>query len=176
MPKRPIQAGIESGREDSEEPGALDEARLRDVFSRWASGVTIVAVRDEPHVYAIAATAFTPLSLEPPLVLVCVGPNATVLPYLEPGGRTGISILAEGQRRAASIAADGGPLTRTLFPSSGDPLVPDALAGLACVVRENHPGGDHVILVAEVRSVVLGRGTRPLIYHRRTYGAMAEAD
>ncbi|HSJ07406.1 MAG TPA: flavin reductase, partial [Longimicrobiales bacterium] len=68
----------------------MDEARFRDVLSRWASGVSIVAVHDEGRAVGTTVSAFTSLSLEPPLVLVALGSNATVLPFLVPGAAVGI--------------------------------------------------------------------------------------
>src|SRR5690606_21404991 len=127
--RRPIRAGIRAGGAPHAASGELTADALRDAFSRWASGVTVVAVRDEPHVVAITATAFVPVSIEPPLVLVCVGTNAIVLPLLEPGAAFAISILAAQQRRLASMFADPAPLGREHFAAEGEPLVHGALVG-----------------------------------------------
>ncbi len=167
--RRPIRPGIHARGAPEPEAGALSPDVLREAFSRWASGVTVVAVRDEPHVAAITATAFVPVSIDPPLVLVCVGVNASVLPLLDPGARFAISILSEKQRRLASIFADTGPLGREHLEPEGEPLVTGASVGFACTVRDVHDGGDHAIVVARIDRLVLGDDAPPLLYHAREY-------
>jgi len=167
--RRPIRPGIRAGGAPEHEAGPLSPDALREAFSRWASGVTVVAVRDEPHVAAITATAFVPVSIVPPLVLVCIGVNASVLPLLEPGARFGISILSEQQRRIASVFADTGPLGREHLEQEGEPLVIGAPVAMACIVRDVHDGGDHAIVVAKIIRLVLGDDAPPLLYHGREY-------
>lgn len=140
-----------------------------EAMSRWASGTVVVAVRTDPSIAAITATSFASVSLEPPLILVCVGRDATVAPFLEEGERFAVSILAEEQRRLASMFADRGPLARDQFPAEGDPIVAEALVGLGCTVRGNYPGGDHRIVVGEVERVELGGERAPLVYYGRGY-------
>lgn len=169
-PRRPISARIEATGMESEEEGALSPDAVREAFSRWASGVTVVAVRDGATVYAITVTAFLPVSVEPPLVLVSINPNATVWPFLEEGAEFGVSILAEDQRRLASIFADTGPLAQLHFPRDGDPVLPDALAGFTCRVVRRYLEGDHMLVIGELEGVVTGGDRNPLIYYRREYG------
>lgn len=168
--RRPISASIQAGPEDPEPEGAVSEAELREAFSRWATGVSVVAVRDEPNVYAITATAFMPVSLDPPRVLVSVNPNATVLPFLEEGAPFGVSILTPTQRRLASIFADVGPLTTMNFPREGDPVLPDSLASFVCRVVNRHKEGTHTLVIGEIERLELGGEIRPLIYFMREYG------
>lgn len=161
-----VRAGVDAGTPRSPLQHAFAEA-----LSRWASGVAVVAVRDGPTIATITATSFASVSLDPPLVLVCVDRDATVTPLLEEGARFGVSILSAGQRRLASMYADRGPLARDRFPSEGDPIVAEALVGLGCIVRANHPGGDHRIVVGEVDRVESGAEAPPLLYYRREYRA-----
>lgn len=168
--RRPISARIEATGKEAEETGALSPAALREAFSRWATGVTVVAVRDGATVYAITATAFLPVAVEPPLVLVSVNPNATVLPFLQEGAEFGVSILAEEQRRLASIFADTGPLAQMHFPRTGDPVLPDALAAFTCRVTRRYFEGDHTLVIGAVERVATGADRRPLLYYRREYG------
>jgi flavin reductase (NADH) len=164
-----VRAGVDAGTPRS----PLQESFVEGL-SRWASGTAVVAVRFGPTVAAMTATSFASVSLDPPLVLVCVGEDATVLPFLDEGERFAVSILAEDQRRLASLFADRGPLGREHFPAEGDPIVADALAGLGCTVRGNHPAGDHRIVVGEVDRVELGRERPPLLYYRRSYHSLGQ--
>lgn len=162
-----VRAGVDAGTPRSPLQQAFVEA-----LSRWASGTVVVATRSGPTVEAMTATSFTSASLDPPLILVCVGRDATVLPFLEEGERFGVSILAQEQRGLASMYTDRGPLARNRFSAAGDPLVADALAGLGCIVRGNHPGGDHRIVVGEVDRIEMGPERVPLLYYRREYRSL----
>jgi flavin reductase (DIM6/NTAB) family NADH-FMN oxidoreductase RutF len=145
---------------------------FREALGHWASGVTIVAFRSEGRVIATTVSAFLSLSLEPPLVLIALGPNATVLPFLQPGAEFGISILGASHRRLASVFADPFPVGASPF-SDDVPLVPDALVGLACSVTDTSRGGDHTLVTAAVRRLAVGHGT-PLLRYRRSWRVLEE--
>lgn len=172
MSRRPIQATIRTGRGDEGGPGLA--AQLREALSYWASGVAVLAATDGDEVEAITVTAFSALSMDPPLVLACVGLNSPILPTLLEERRFTVSFLAEDGRRTASYVAQRLPLDRPLFADAGDPVMEDALATLVCRLWAEHPGGDHRILVGEVERVVLGRDAGPLLYFRREYRALGE--
>jgi flavin reductase (DIM6/NTAB) family NADH-FMN oxidoreductase RutF len=142
---------------------------FREALGRWASGVCIVACRNDGRTIATTVSAFTSLSLDPPLVLVALGPNATVLPFLKPGAAFGISILAAAQRRLATVFADPFPVGPDPFTPGAVPLINDALVALECTVDETRSGGDHVLILARVHRIVPGADAPPLIRFRRTY-------
>ncbi|MBD0319975.1 MAG: flavin reductase [Gemmatimonadetes bacterium] len=146
---------------------------VREAFARWASGVTILAVDDEGEALAMVASAFTPLSLDPPLALVCLRADAAILPDLEDVGRFTLSLLAEGQRRLASSLVSGNPVPADAFDHTPDPVLRGALATLVCAVHALHPGGDHRIVVGRVERVVPGPAGAPLLYHAREYRTLA---
>jgi flavin reductase (NADH) len=152
---------------------SITPEEFRDAMRRWASGVTIVAVRYEGRVVATTVSAFLSLSLRPPLVLVAIGANATILPFLQPGTRFGISILGEHQRRLATIYADPFPVGLSPFSTDGDPVIADALVGLACTVTETRQGGDHVIATASVDAVAVSGSGEPLIRFDRAYRTLS---
>jgi flavin reductase (DIM6/NTAB) family NADH-FMN oxidoreductase RutF len=150
----------------------IDRDRFRDALAGWASGVAIVACRTDERVVATTVSAFMSLSLEPPLILVGIGPNATVRPFLQPGQTFAVSVLASEQRRLAMIFADPFPVGPDPFPASGDPLIEGCLLGLLCTVERVDEGGDHAIVVAVVRDVSGGAGGIPLIRYNRKYHAL----
>lgn len=164
MTRRPIQPTIRTGRE---EPEADEE--LREALSRWASGVTVVTVRADARVHGLTASAFSAVSLEPPLVLVCVSEQAPLMSHLRDAGAFTINLLAADQKRAASVFADRMPVGGPSLPAEGDPVLPGALAALACSLRATHPGGDHRICVGGVERVHIGPDAPPLLYHDREY-------
>ncbi|HEX7243870.1 MAG TPA: flavin reductase family protein [Longimicrobiaceae bacterium] len=171
MSRRPIQPTIRMGGED---PASGLGARLREALACWASGVAVVAVTDGDEVEAMTATAFSAVSVDPPLVLVCVGVHAPIVPTLLEERRFTVGFLSEDDRRTASYVAQRLPLDRPLFPAEGDPVPAGALAALVCRLWAEYPGGDHVILVGEVERVELGREAGPLLYFRREYRVLGD--
>lgn len=156
----------------------LDPATFRATLGRFASGVTVVTTRDaQGRDAGMTVSAFSSLSLSPPLVLVCIDRNASVGPVLEACDRFAVNILAEDQaplsRRFAEHGADrfdGVALTRG---ETGTALLDGALAALECRTAERHAGGDHTILVGEVLSARVREG-QPLVYYRGGYRRIPE--
>jgi flavin reductase (NADH) len=172
MTRKRIGKHLEGGRVPDEERArrAAGDA-MRDAFSRWPSGVSIVAVREGGRIHALTVSAFIPVSVEPPLVLVSLGGNASVLPYLDPGTPFGISILSATQKGLASRFADVLPVGPDPFDPGDPPLVRDAVAALGCVVEEVRPAGDHHLVTGRVEEVRPGGDAPALVYYRREYGS-----
>src|SRR5690606_4156634 len=108
-------------------------------------------------------------ALDPPTVLVSLGPNAAAAPYLDPGVQFGVSLLAAGQQGIASRYADTFPVGPSPFGEGDPPLVQDALAGLACTVDEVIRRGDQQLVLATVGAVVRGRDRAALVWRHRDY-------
>lgn len=169
MSRRPIQSSVRSHAPDENAPAEQFQQQVREAFSYWAGGVAVVAAREGGTVDAITATSFSTLSLDPPLLLVCVGEQAGPLPMIRATGRFTVSVLAGHQRRTASVMADRMPGRQTLFHADGAPIVAGALVALTCTLWNDYPGGDHRIIVGEVMDVAFGDGAGPLLYYRRGY-------
>jgi flavin reductase (DIM6/NTAB) family NADH-FMN oxidoreductase RutF len=152
----------------------VDPSAYRAALARFASGVTVVTARDgDGRDVGMTVSAFTSLSLEPPLVLICVDHNASVAPVLAHCEIFAVNILAESQemlsRRFAEHEVDrfdGVPFSRGAL---GPALLDGALAHVECRVHARHPGGDHTILVGAVDAVRVADGN-PLLYFRGSYG------
>ena len=156
-------------------PVSKDE--FRSALSRFASGVTIVTIRtkdDKPG--GITVSAFSSLSLEPPLILICIDKRASVHDLFEEGRYFAINILAEDQelisRRFASKEPDRFTGTGYREGTSGAPLLDGALASIECRVVHSYPGGDHTIIVGEVEGATVAEG-KPLTYFRGGYAQLA---
>jgi flavin reductase (DIM6/NTAB) family NADH-FMN oxidoreductase RutF len=152
----------------------MDQKLFREAMGRWASGVAVVACRHEGRVIATTVSAFLSLSLEPPLVLVALGANATVLPFLAVGAPFGISILAATQRRLATIFADPFPVSTDPFSATDPPLLNGALVRLHCAVSETFAAGDHTLVIGRVEDVHFADAA-PLVRFRRRYHALASS-
>lgn len=172
--RRPIQAEIDAG-------GPADAADVvgadlfREAFGRWAATVTVVAARDgDDDVHATTVSSFAPISARPPLVAICLGAGAQVLPVAQVGTRIGVSMLGEEQSRWASIFTDSYPVAQPSWTDGEAPVLPDSVASLACTVRAIHPteGGSRV-LICHVDAIALGDEDRPLLYWQRGYRRLA---
>ena len=155
----------------------IDPDSFRSVLGRFASGITVVTTRDaEQRDVGMTVSAFCSVSLDPPLVQVCVDHAASLYTALAVSTRYGVSILAAEQealsRRFASADStrrfDGIGYKRG---ESGVILLDDALAHLECRIVASHDVGDHTMFVGEVESAS-ARSARPLLYYRGGYAQL----
>lgn len=154
----------------------IDKDLFRAVLGRFASGVTIVTTTDaEGRDQGMTVSAFSSLSLEPPLVLVCIDHHASAWPAFECAEHFAINILGSQQealsRRFSSRDGDrfeGVGFTRG---SSGVALLDDTLAAVECRVTARMPHGDHSILVGSVEHGA-ARDLQPLLYYRGGYASL----
>ena len=155
----------------------IDPDSFRSVLGRFASGITVVTTRDaDGRDVGMTVSAFCSVSLDPPLVQVCVDHAASLYAALAVSQRYGVSILASEQealsRRFATAEStrrfDGIGYRRG---ESGVLLLDDALAQLECRIVASHPTGDHTIFVGEVESAT-ARSARPLLYYRGGYAQL----
>lgn len=157
----------------------IDADTFRAVLGRFASGVTIVTVRDsDGKDHGMTVSAFCSLSLEPPLVLFCVDHTASMHGLLLEHPRFGISVLSSGQeaysRRFADTTTERSERFDGIAYQRGDAdvvLLDDALAHLECQVLRHHDSGDHTIFIAEVERAHALDG-RPLLYFRGGYAQL----
>lgn len=171
MTRRPIDSRVSPMRTAEDH----HEDALRDAFAAWPSGVSVVTARDDDdRVYGMTIAAFTPVSVEPPLVVACIHNDAPLASLFEVGTRCAVSILTEGQKRAATTFADRFSIPGDLITSDEIPVVRDAAATFLCTAREVHDGGDHRIVLLRVDEVATGGpDLRPLLYWSRAYRRLA---
>jgi len=152
-------------------PLAVDAPAFRQALCQFASGVTVVTTQGPDGPLGLTVTAFSSLSLDPPLVLVCIDRRSETHAGFERGAFA-VSLLAEGQEAMSRRFACGGPAKFAegglAAGESGLLLVGDALAHLECRVTAVVPGGDHVIYVGLVERARAREG-RPLVHHARGY-------
>jgi flavin reductase (DIM6/NTAB) family NADH-FMN oxidoreductase RutF len=151
----------------------VDPADFRRALGQFAAGVTVVTTRDgKGRSLGLTVTAFSSVSLDPPLVLVCVDHRSEAHIGFRHAGLFGVSILAEGQEEVSRRFAAGGPAKfaglELAKGTTGVPLIPGSVAHLECRVKASLDAGDHTIYVGEVLAVDVKPG-RPLLYHDRDY-------
>lgn len=151
---------------------------FRRAVGRFATGICVVSTVADGLDHAMTVNAFTSVSLDPLLVLVCVENSSRFCDAVLGSGQWAVSVLHAGARPAADwLATRGRPLQGQLDavphargPVTGSPVLRAASAWLECRTHAVYPGGDHLIVVGEVVSVGLGDdGHGALLYHRSAY-------
>jgi len=151
---------------------------LRAAMGKFATGVTLIAaLRDDGSVQSMTANSVTSLSLDPPLVLVCLSHTCNTLPYLRSTGRYSINVLDRSQSEAATFYAKpdekraGPDPVEYSFNDRGSPIVRGCLSFLDCDVVAAHEHGDHTIFVGAVRDTGTDSGD-PLVFYEGHYSGV----
>jgi flavin reductase (DIM6/NTAB) family NADH-FMN oxidoreductase RutF len=151
---------------------------FKEAVGRFASGVTVVAVRREGATTAKTVSAFSSLSLDPPLVGVAIGGHTPLAGLLREGGGFGVSVLADDQSRVSDWFArpphrrEGLAPARLITEHRADaPVLDRCLSWMCCRVVDVVGAGDHVVAVGEVQAVRVTAGT-PLLHHDGRYHAL----
>jgi flavin reductase (DIM6/NTAB) family NADH-FMN oxidoreductase RutF len=149
-------------------------AEFRRVLGHFASGVTVVTGRDEKGPVGLAVNSFTSVSLDPPLVAICVNRASTTWPRLRAAGHFTVNILAADQegvsRRFASIGGERFEGIGWRPSPSGSPLLEGSLAWIDATVEAEHEAGDHILVVGRVSALDVVREGAPLVFYRGGYG------
>ncbi|HEY0738226.1 MAG TPA: flavin reductase family protein [Herpetosiphonaceae bacterium] len=152
---------------------SIDQAEFRRIMGHFASGVTVVTVCREGTCHGITVSSFCSLSLEPPLVLICIDRRYTSHEKIQQSEAFAINILAEDgewlSRHFASRADDKFAKVGYHTGESGAPLLDEALATIECRLVDQFPGGDHTIFVGQVLATSAQDEGRPLLYFRSGY-------
>jgi len=154
---------------------APDEFRA--AMARFPSGVVVVTTRcSDGTPRGFTASSFCSVSLEPPMILVCLANSADSAASFERCDRFAVSVLAPVHRPLAMRFATKGT---DKFASGGLRLSPDglptverAVSELDCAAHARHPAGDHTVLIGRVRGVRLGEGS-PMVYYDRAFRTLA---
>lgn len=160
---------------------SLAASDFRKAMGCFATGVTVVTVDQDGEVHGMTANAFTSVSLNPVLVLVCVDHRARTHAHLHARKRFGVNVLRSDQRAISEYYARstethqhaeeaGAHFDRT---AHGTPVLNGALAYLECRLHSTQKAGDHTIFIAEVEDAMVREG-EPLLFFRGQYRQTAE--
>lgn len=161
---------------------SVDTGTFKSVLGQWPSGVTVVTTLHGGRRHGMTASSFSSVSLDPPLVSVCLARNIWTHDLISESGVFAVNILAKDQadigKRFAGMLGDE-PGQRfdgldVLTAETGCPLLGEALGWVDCKVVYAYPGGDHTIFVGEVLAADTPRLTAPLLFHSRAWGQFAD--
>ncbi|MDG6103648.1 flavin reductase [Dactylosporangium aurantiacum] len=158
----------------------IDPDTFRSVLAQWPSGVSVVTTVAGDGWHGMTASSFSSVSVDPPLILVCLNRRITTHALIEASGVFAVSVLAKdqtvigrrfaGQERVADRFAGGAWQTRV----TGAPVLTDAVGWLDCRVVHAYAGGDHTIFVGAVLGAATERVVAPLLFHSRAWGQLAD--
>lgn len=158
----------------------VDPSAFRDAMARFATGIAIVTTHDKVGIpYGFTASSFCSVSLDPPLVLVCLAKSARSYLVFARNQSFAISILqsthVEFAQRFASKIPDRFAPGGFISTPRGSIVLDDALAVVECSVHSRHEAGDHVIMVGEVDQVSLAEVGKPVVYFDRGFRTLCSA-
>jgi flavin reductase (DIM6/NTAB) family NADH-FMN oxidoreductase RutF len=162
---------------------SFSSKEFRDAVGAFATGVTVVTTRGEQHAYGMTANAFSSVSLDPPLILVCVMSHSEGGEHIERNGVFAVNILAaEHEPVSRYFASRDRPRGQDAFKevphsvaSSGAPVLEAAAAYLDCRVHAQHEAGDHLIFIGEVLDLAIRESGPPLVFHGGQYRLLRES-
>jgi len=158
---------------------AIDSRTFRHTVGQFVTGVTVIALEVDGTIRAMTANSFTSLSLEPPLVLFCVGKHTRAGQAVHAATGFSINILSEAQQDVSTYFAgawkSGPPPEFAFLEWDGGPRLEGAIASLGCEIHAIHEGGDHWIVIGRVIAMHRAEAAaRPLMFFRGAYATLGE--
>jgi flavin reductase (DIM6/NTAB) family NADH-FMN oxidoreductase RutF len=157
---------------------SIDPRAFRQTVGQFVTGVTVIAMEVDGSIRALTANSFTSLSLDPPLVLFCLGKGTKAGQYIHQVTEFSINILSQEQRSLSTYFAGGWkgaePPPFVFTSGEGGPRLEGTVASLGCRLQTVHEGGDHWIVVGEVVSMHRSELPRsPLVFFAGRYATLA---
>jgi flavin reductase (DIM6/NTAB) family NADH-FMN oxidoreductase RutF len=154
----------------------FNSRELRDALGAFATGVTVVTTHSDGRSYGLAASAFTAVSIDPPLILACLPYESHTSEAVQRSGVFAVNILSAEQEPVSRYFATEHPHAAEIWTelphrraASGAPVLEGLVAFLDCRLSSSHAAGDHLLLIGEV--LALGHDPRvpPLLLHHGRY-------
>jgi flavin reductase len=158
-------------------------ADFRSALGTFATGITVITTRGEDHLFGMTANAFSSVSLDPPLVLVCVITGTTGADAIQGNGIFAVNILGRNQEPISRyFAAKDRPRGLEAFDeiphavaATGSPILEGAAGYLDCRLHATHDAGDHLIFIGEVVALGVDPDVEPILFHAGRYRFATDA-
>jgi flavin reductase (DIM6/NTAB) family NADH-FMN oxidoreductase RutF len=150
---------------------------LRDALGTFATGITVITTKGSDHPYGMTANAFSAVSLDPPLVLVCVIKGTEGAESIAQNGVFAVNILSEDQEPISRYFASrdrprGWEAFRQIShrtAATGSPIIDDTVGFFDCRLHAAHEAGDHIIFIGEVVAIGQAPESMPVLFHKGKY-------
>ncbi|MCA1298595.1 flavin reductase family protein [Stappia indica] len=155
--------------------GAIDPRALRDCCGRFATGVTVITTRTSEGDHGMTVSAFMSVSLDPPMVSICLDRRSKMLGKLRKSGRYAVNILSQRLHPYALHFA-GRPdatLPDVFLERHGLPVLRGAAALIVADVVQQVEAGDHVLFLGHVRHLDHDQEAAPLLFHAGQFGSFS---
>ena len=156
---------------------AITDDTFKELMKRFASGVTLITFENEGILSGLTVSSFCSLSMNPPLVLICIDKKIPSHDFLKNGASFGVNICTSEQGKLAwdfaNSNVDKNELILSLNHRITDdkvPLLNDCLASMECTLKETYEGGDHTIFVGQIESGDFSEKSDPLVYYKSGLG------
>ncbi|MBT0566395.1 flavin reductase family protein [Williamsia sp. CHRR-6] len=153
-----------------------DGSALRNAYSCFPTGVVAVCAVINGVPVGIAASSFATVSLDPPLVSLCVQHTSSTWPRLRAATAIGVSVFAAGQDRLCTQLAGPAPQRfdgiDPVIDDHGAVFIPGAAAMLSCRLYNEFPTGDHNLVLLEISALRADPAIEPLVFHASTFRAL----
>jgi flavin reductase (DIM6/NTAB) family NADH-FMN oxidoreductase RutF len=161
-----------------------EQARLRGMMARFATGVTVVAARHGPLLAGMTANAIATISVDPPLLMASISRKSETHVAIVGSHSFAVSVLAAEQRALADCFAQRTTAVKLQRfcdaawheAETGSPILEGALAYFDCRLTARHDGGDHTIFVGEIAAAGYREDAEPLIWFGSRYRLLAPGD
>ncbi len=155
---------------------AMDAREIRNVMGHFATGVTVITTKDSSEKpFGLTVNSFTSLSLDPPLVIVCVDKTVDCYSCFDGSRVFAVNVLGEDQeelsRRFATKGIEKFKGLQWRMGEHGSPLLDGVVATIECKVHRSYEGGDHTIFLGEILNATAS-GNRPLLFFKGKYNRL----
>jgi flavin reductase (DIM6/NTAB) family NADH-FMN oxidoreductase RutF len=162
---------------------AFNAADFRNALGTFATGITVITTRGEDALFGMTANAFSSVSLDPPLVLVCVISGTTGEEMIQGNGIFAVNVLGANQEPISRyFASKDRPRGLDAFAeiphttaATGSPILEGAAGFLDCRLHAAHEAGDHVIFIGEVLALGIDPEAQPILFHAGRYRFAVDA-
>ena len=156
---------------------AINDETFKELMKRFASGVTLITFENEGILSGLTVSSFCSLSMNPPLILICIDKKIPSHNSLKNGASFGVNICTSEQGKLAWDFANSNINKNELILSLNHrmtddkvPLLNDCLVSMECTLKNTYEGGDHTIFVGQIESGDFSEESEPLIYYKSGLG------
>ncbi len=165
---------------DREQSQIFTSREFRDAVGAFATGINVITTRGADVRYGMTANAFSSVSLDPPLVLVCIGTTSEGSQAISGNGVFAVNVLSADQEPLSRFfSSKERPRGRDAFRGvahheaiTGSPLLDGAAARMDCRLAHTHEAGDHLIFIGEVVALEVQTDAKPLVFHGGGYALL----